>query len=100
MYHNREQRCIQLFDRFKAQFLRSLVLDDTEKDFYPSQVSNETNRTLAELYASDFCRLMIKLTSHMNIEDFNDNWFYFSDFIYQDEDLDCQKAIDGKQKEE
>ena len=98
--NNREQRCIQLFDRFKAQFLRSLVLDDTDKDFYPSQVSNETNRTLAEHYASDFCRLMIRLTSHMGVDDFNNNWFFFSDFIYQDEDLDCQHAIESKQKEE
>jgi hypothetical protein len=100
MNHNREQRCIQLFNRFKAQFLRSLVLDDTEKDFYPSQVSNQTNRTLAECYASVFCMLLIRLTTHMSVDDFNNNWFFFSDFIYQDEDPDCQHAIESKNKEE
>ena len=36
MSNNREQRCIQLFERFKAQFLRALTLDDAEKDFYGS----------------------------------------------------------------
>ena len=96
---NREHRCIQLFNRFKAQFQRALMLDDAQKDYYPSQASSEYNRLLAERDAADFCRLMIKLTSHMNIEDFNDNWFFFSDFIYQDEDLDCQQAIESKQKE-
>ena len=100
MIHYREQRCIQLFNRFKAQFLRSLVLDNTEKDFYPSQVNDETYRTLAERYASDFCRLMIRFTSHMDVDDFNNNWFFFSDFIYQDEDPDCQHAIENKMKEE
>lgn len=99
MNTNREQRCIQLFNRFKAQFQRALALDDAEKDFYPSQVSNQTNRMLAERYASDFCMLMIRLTSHMGVDDFNNNWFYFSDFIYQDEDLDCQHAIESKSKE-
>ncbi len=100
MNYNREQRCIQLFNRFKAQFLRSLVLDDTEKDFYPSQVSNQANRLLAERYASDFCMLTIRLTSHMGVDDFNNNWFFFSDFIYQDEDLDCQHAVESKSKED
>jgi hypothetical protein len=42
MNQNREQRCIQLFNRFKAQFLRAFQLDDAEKDFYPSQSSNES----------------------------------------------------------
>ena len=73
MNHNREQRCIQLFNRFKAQFQRALTLDDAQKDFYPSQVSNETNRMLAERYASDFCMLMIRFTSHMGVDDFNNN---------------------------
>lgn len=100
MNTNREQRCIQLFNRFKAQFLRSLQLDDAEKDFYPSQSSNEFNRLLADRYAADFCMLMIRFTSHMGVDDFNNNWFFFSDFIYQDEDLDCQHAIESKQKEE
>ena len=43
---------------------------------------------------------MIKFTSHMGVDDFNNNWFFYSDFIYQDEDLDCQHAIESKQKEE
>ena len=43
---------------------------------------------------------MIKFTSHMGVGDFNNNWFFYSDFIYQDEDLDCQHAIESKQKEE
>ena len=100
MNTNREQRCIQLFNRFKAQFLRALQLDDAEKDYYPSQSSNEFNRLLADRYAADFCMLMIRLTSHMGVDDFNNNWFFFSDFIYQDEDLDCQHAIESKQKED
>ena len=97
--NRREERCIQLFNRFKAQFLRALALDDAEKDFYPSQVSNQTNRMLADHDAAEFCRLMIRFTSHMGVDDFNNNWFFFSDFIYQDEDLDCQHAIESKQKE-
>lgn len=97
--HYREQRCIQLFNRFKAQFQRALTLDDAQKDYYPSQVSAEFNRLQAERDASDFCRLMMRLTSHMGVEDFNDNWFFFSDFIYQDEDPDCQRAIESKEKE-
>ena len=100
MNNNREQRCIQLFNRFKAQFQRALTLDDAQKDYYPSQASNEFNRLLAERYAADFCRLMIRLTSHMGVDDFNNNWFFYSDFIYQDEDPDCQHAIESKNKEE
>lgn len=100
MDNNREQRCIQLFNRFKAQFQRALTLDDAQKRCFPSQVSNEVNRLQAERDASDFCRLMIRLTSHMGVDDFNNNWFFYSDFIYQDEDLDCQHAIESKQKEE
>lgn len=100
MNNNREQRCIQLFNRFKAQFQRALTLDDAQKDYYPSQVSNEFNRLLAERYAADFCSLMIRLTSHMGVDDFNNNWFFYSDFIYQDEDLDCQHAIESKSKED
>ena len=97
---NREQRCIQLFNRFKALFQRALTLDDAQKEYYPSQARSEYNRLRAERDAADFCRLMMKLTSHMNNEDFNDNWFYFSDFIYQDEDQDCKMAIEGKRKED
>ena len=100
MNNNREQRCIQLFNRFKAQFQRALTLDDAQKDYYPSQVSNEFNRLLAKRYAADFCSLMIRLTSHMGVDDFNNNWFFYSDFIYQDEDLDCQHAIESKSKED
>ena len=100
MNTNREQRCIQLFNRFKAQFFRSLQLDDAQKDFYPSQSSNDFNRLLADRYAAEFCMLMARLTSHMCVDDFNENWFYFSDFIYQDEDLDCQYAVESKQKED
>ena len=98
--NQREQRCIQLYDRFKAQFERVLTLDDAQKEYYPSMESREFNRMQAEKYAADFTMLMIRLTSHMGVEDFNDNWFYFSDFIYQDEDSDCQMAIKAKQKEE
>ena len=98
--NQREQRCIQLYDRFKAQFERVLALDDAQKEYYPSMESREFNRMQAEKYAADFTMLMIRLTSHMGVEDFNDNWFYFSDFIYQDEDDDCQMAITAKQKEE
>ena len=98
--NQREQRCIQLYDRFKAHFERVLTLDDAQKEYYPSAESREFNRMLAARYAADFCMLMIRLTSHMGVDDFNDNWFFFSDFIYQDEDLDCQHAIESKQKED
>lgn len=98
--NQREQRCIQLYDRFKAQFERVLTLDDAQKEYYPSMESREFNRMQAEKYAADFTMLIIRLTSHMGVEDFNENWFFFSDFIYQDEDDDCQMAIKAKQKEE
>ena len=98
--NQREQRCIQLYDRFKAQFERVLTLDDAQKEYYPNAESCAFNRMLAAKYAADFTMLMIRLTSHMEVEDFNDNWFFFSDFIYQDEDSDCQMAIETKQKEE
>lgn len=98
--HNREQRCIQLFNRFKAQFLRSIALDETDKGYYSPLGNNEAIRDLADRYAAEFCMLMARLTSHMGVDDFNENWFYFSDFIYQDEDLDCQYAIESKQKED
>ena len=98
--NQREQRCIQLYDRFKAQFERVLTLDDAQKEYYPSMESREFNRMQAEKYAADFTMLMIRLKSHMGVEDFNDNWFYFSDFIYQDEDDDCEQAIKGKMRED
>ena len=98
--NQREQRCIQLYDRFKAHFERVLTLDDAQKNYYPSAESREFNRLLAARYAADFTMLMIRLTSHMGVEDFNDNWFFFSDYIYQDEDSDCQEAIKGKLQEE
>jgi hypothetical protein len=31
--NNREQRCIQLYNRFKAQFQRALTLDDAQKAY-------------------------------------------------------------------
>ena len=98
--NQKEQRCIQLYDRFKAQFERVLTLDDAQKEYYPNAESSAFIRMLAARYAAEFTMLMIRLTSHMEVEDFNDNWFFYSDFIYQDEDDDCQMAIKAKQKEE
>ena len=57
--NQREQRCIQLYDRFKAHFERVLTLDDAQKDYYPSAESREFNRMLAARYAADFTMLMI-----------------------------------------
>lgn len=51
---------------------------------------------LAARYAADFCMLMIRLTSYMGVDDFNEVWFYYSDYIYQDEDADCKLAISGE----
>ena len=94
--NQREQRCIQLYDRFKAQFERVLTLDDAQKEYYPTGESKEFNKMLAARYAADFCMLMIRLTSYMGVDDFNEVWFYYSDYIYQDEDADCKLAISGE----
>lgn len=94
--NQREQRCIQLYERFQAQFQRVLALDDAQKEYYPSESSRQFNKMLAARYAADFCSLMIRLTSHMGVEDFNDVWFFYSDYIYQDEDDDCKEAVRGR----
>ena len=95
--NQREHRCIELFDRIKAQFLRSHTLDDAAKGYYPNDEGKEFNRQVSEQEAALFVSLLIRFTSHMNLDDFNSNWFFYSDYIYQDEDLDAQEAIRAKE---
>ena len=89
----REQRCIELFERLKAQFLRTYILDDAEKNLVPTSASNDFNRVMAGRDAALFSRLLIRLSSHCGVDDFNTNWFYYSDYIYQDEDINAQESI-------
>ena len=98
--NNRQQRCIELFEKLKGQFLRAIVLDNAENGFQNTKKSDAICRQTAARDAAVFITLLTRLTSHMDIDDFNTNWFYYSDYIYQDEDLDCQHAIESKQKEE
>ena len=95
--NKREQRCIELFDRLKAQFTRSHTLDDAAKGYYPNDEGKEFNRNLSEQEAALFVQLLIRITAHMSLDDFNENWFFYSDYIYQDEDLDAQEAIRTKE---
>ena len=48
MNNKREQRCIELYERLKAQFQRSRVLDDADKGLLPVKDSNEFNKSIAE----------------------------------------------------
>ena len=57
---NRHQRCIQLFNRLKAQFLRVAALDDADRGFYPNQDSNNFNRRMAEQEAAQFVALLAR----------------------------------------
>jgi hypothetical protein len=84
MNNNRQQRCIELFDRLKAQFLRAYTLDDADKGYIPDKESNDFNRQMADRDAALFALLLSRLTSHMGTDDFNSNWSYYSDYIYQD----------------
>lgn len=96
----RELRCTQLYNRFKAQFLRVLALDDTQRGYYPNKESNEANRRLAEHDAALLVYLLIRFTSHMSIDDFNSNWFFYSDYIYQDEDENARESVENDQTQE
>ena len=98
--NNRKQRCIQLFDRFKAQFLRVSALEDADRGFYPNQESNNFNRRMAEQDAALLVTLLARFTSHMSIDDFNTNWFFYSDYIYQDEDEDARENVSKDETEE
>ena len=44
--------------------------------------------------------LLIRFSSHMSLDDFNTNWFFYSDYIYQDEDLDAQESVQATLKNE
>ncbi len=100
MNNKREQRCIELFERIKAQLLRSHVLDDADKGIVPCKDSNEFNRRIAEHEAALMVSGLIRLTAHMGLDDFNSNWFFYSDYIYQDEDLDAQECVQRTLKDE
>ena len=93
MSNKREQRCIELYERLKTQYVRSHVLDDADKGFVSVKDSNDYNKTVAAQEAALLVSCLIRLTAHMSVDDFNKNWFYYSDYIYQDEDLDAQEAL-------
>ena len=98
--NNRKQRCIELFDRLRAQFLRVAALDDADRGYYPNQESTSFNRRLADHEAAQLVSLLIRFTSHMDVDDFNTNWFFFSDYIYQDEDEEARENVRQEQSEE
>lgn len=93
MDNNREQRCIELYKRLKNQFLRSHVLDDAYKGLMPTQESNDYNKRIAAKEATVMVRSLIRLSAHMDVDDFNTNWFFYSDYIYQDEDDEAQESL-------
>ena len=92
--NKREQRCIELFDRLKVQFLRSRTLDDAQKGYIPCEDSKVFNRRISEHEASLFLSLLIRFTAYMNVDDFNTNWFFLSDYIYQDEDENAKTCVE------
>lgn len=98
MNNKREQRCIELYERLKVQFQRSRVLDDADKGLLPVKDSNEFNKSIAAHEAALMVSCLIRLTAHMGLDDFNSNWFFFSDYIYQDEDLDAQECVERSLK--
>ena len=100
MNNKREQRCIELYERLKTQFVRSHMLDDADKGHIPVEESNEFNKSIAAHEAALMVSCMIRLTAHMGIDDFNTNWFFYSDYIYQDEDLDAQECVQRTLREE
>ena len=98
--NNRELRCTQLYDRFKAQFLRAYALEDARRGYYPNKESTEATRRQAEQDAAMMVSLLIRFTSNMDIDDFNTNWFFYSDYIYQDEDEDARENVSKDETEE
>lgn len=94
MNNKREQRCIELYERLKSQFIRSHLLDDADKGLLPVKDSNDYNRQIAAHEAAILVSSLIRLTAHMGLDDFNSNWFFYSDYIYQDEDLDAQECVE------
>ncbi len=50
--NKREQRCIELFDRLKQQFIRAHALDDADKGYCPNQSSKEFYHGLSAQEAS------------------------------------------------
>lgn len=91
--NKRVQRCIELYERLKAQFIRSHTLDDAAKCYYPNEEGKAYNRKMAEQEAALFVSLLMTFTAHMTVDDFNSNWFFYSDYIYQDEDLEAQECL-------
>ena len=91
--NNRQQRCIELFSRLKSQFLRVAVLDNAESGVQSTKKSDSYCRQLANRDAALLVSLLTRLTAHMNLDEFNTQWFYYSDYIYQDENIDAQKNI-------
>lgn len=96
--NKREQRCIELFDRIKQQFIRAHALEDADKGYIPNQSSKEFYHGLSAQEAASFVALLIRFTSHMSLDDFNTNWFFYSDYIYQDEDIDAQESLQATLK--
>jgi hypothetical protein len=100
MNNKREQRCIELYERLKSQFIRSHLLDDADKGLLPVKDSNDYNRQIAAHEAALLVSSLIRLTAHMGLDDFNSNWFFYSDYIYQDEDIDAQESLQAALKSE
>lgn len=96
----REQRCIELFNRLKAHFYRIHNYDDAMKGYSSNESSMVFNRRLSEQEADLFLRSLIRLTSHTNVDDFNNYWFFLSDYIYQDEDEFARENIEEKLRKE
>lgn len=91
--NKRQQRCIELYERLKQQFIRAHALDDADKGYYPNQPVKEYYNGLSSQEAACFVSLLIRFSSHMSLDDFNTNWFFYSDYIYQDEDIDAQESL-------
>ena len=96
--NKREQRCIELFDRIKQQFIRAHALDDADKGYYPNQPVKEYYSGLSSQEAASFVVLLIRFSSHMSLDDFHTNWFFYAIYIYQDEDIDAQDSLQSTLK--
>ena len=84
-FNNRQQRCIELYDRLKAQFLRTAVLNNLISGVQPTKKSDTYYRYVAAHDAAVLITLLSRLTAHQTIKDFKAHCVSLSDYIYQDE---------------
>lgn len=94
--NNRQQRCIELFSRLKSQFLRVAVLDNAESGVQSTKKSDNYFRQNAARDAALFITLLARLTSHMDLDDFNTHWYFYADYVYQDEDSEAQECVQSE----